>query len=340
VNPGRRFLAAIALVLVVGVIGVPARAWAIPALPAPAVWPVDPPVEVIRGFERPAAVWGAGHRGVDLRIPPGGVVRAAAAGTVSFAAVLAGRGVVVIDHGSVRTTYEPVDAGVVVGEAVVAGQEIGRLGSGGHCSGWCLHWGLRQAREYLNPLSLLGGDKGRVRLVAAAQRVQVQAAAQRRAEQQAAIVAAAGIAGTGHGGLGDTSVPAGHHGFLMPVPGPITSGFGMRLHPVLNIWKLHDGTDLGAACGTAIRAPYAGRVGAAYFNPGYGNRLMIDHGVVDGRHVVTGFNHATSFLVGDGDRVAGGQVIGFVGSTGFSTGCHLHLMVWLDGRVVDPMTWL
>jgi murein DD-endopeptidase MepM/ murein hydrolase activator NlpD len=332
-------LAAILLVLVVGVVGgVPARAWAGSGLSTPAVWPVDPPVEVIRGFEPPAAVWSAGHRGVDLRVAPGEVVRAAAAGTVTFAAVLAGRGVVVIDHGSVRTTYEPVDADAVVGEQVVAGQQIGRLGIGGHCSGRCLHWGLRQGQEYLNPLSLLGGGTGRVRLVAAAQREQVQAAARRRAEQQAAIVKA-GIAGSGHGGLADSSAPVGHHGFLMPVPGPVTSGFGMRLHPVLKIWKLHDGTDLGAACGTAIRAPYAGRVSAAYFSPGYGNRLLIDHGVIDGRHVVTGFNHATSYLVAVGDRVARGQVIGFVGSTGFSTGCHLHVMVWLDGRVVDPMTW-
>jgi murein DD-endopeptidase MepM/ murein hydrolase activator NlpD len=339
-------LAAIVLVLVAGVVGVvggaPAPAWAgsgLPVLPAPAVWPVDPPVEVIKGFEPPTVVWGAGHRGVDLRVPPGGVVRAAAAGRVSFAAALAGRGVVVIDHGTVRTTYEPVDAAVVVGEQVAAGQEIGRLGSGSHCSARCLHWGLRQGEEYLNPLSLLGGGTGRVRLVAAAQREQVEAAARARSEQQAAIVAAAGIAGTGHGALANTSGPAGRHGFLMPVPGAVTSGFGMRLHPVLKIWKLHDGADLGAACGTAIRAPYGGQVSAAYFNPGYGNRLMIDHGVVDGRHVVTGFNHATRYLVRVGDRVAPGQVIGFVGNTGFSTGCHLHLMVWLNGRIVDPMTW-
>ena len=126
---------------------------------------------------------------------------------------------------------------------------------------------------------------------------------------------------------------------MRPVPGPITSGFGMRLHPVLKIWKLHDGTDLGAACGTPIRAPYAGRVRAAYFNIGYGNRLIIDHGVVGGRHVATGFNHATSYVVSVGATVRRGQVIGFVGSTGYATGCHLHLMVWLDGTVTNPMSW-
>jgi murein DD-endopeptidase MepM/ murein hydrolase activator NlpD len=113
----------------------------------------------------------------------------------------------------------------------------------------------------------------------------------------------------------------------------------MRFHPLLHVQKLHDGTDFGAACGTPIRAPYAGTVTAAYFNTGYGNRLMLDHGTVDGHRVVSGFNHATSYVVGVGDRVQQGQLVGFVGRTGYATGCHLHLMVWLDGRVVDPMTW-
>ena len=109
---------------------------------------------------------------------------------------------------------------------------------------------------------------------------------------------------------------------------------------MLRIWKLHDGTDYGAACGSPIRAPQAGRVSAAYFNAGYGNRLMIDHGVIDGRHVITGFNHATGYVVDVGQRVARGQVIGHVGSTGFSTGCHLHLMLWLDGGLSNPATYI
>ncbi len=118
---------------------------------------------------------------------------------------------------------------------------------------------------------------------------------------------------------------------MPPVAGRITSGFGMRFHPVLRIWKLHDGTDYGAPCGSPIRAPRAGRVSAVYVSAGYGNRLMIDHGVIDGRHVITGFNHATGYVVDVGQHVGRGQVIGYVGSTGFSTGCHLHLMLWLDG---------
>jgi murein DD-endopeptidase MepM/ murein hydrolase activator NlpD len=129
------------------------------------------------------------------------------------------------------------------------------------------------------------------------------------------------------------------HGFSYPVAAHITSPFGMRFHPVLRYWKLHDGTDFGAACGTPIRAPRAGRVAERYYNAGYGNRLMIDHGYLGGRYVTTGYNHASRYIVRVGQRVQKGQVIGYVGSTGFSTGCHLHLMVWLNGRLRNPMTW-
>ena len=135
------------------------------------------------------------------------------------------------------------------------------------------------------------------------------------------------------------SMASASHGFSYPVSAPITSPFGMRFHPVLHYWKLHDGTDFGAGCGTAIRAPYAGRVAERYYNAGYGNRLMIDHGFRSGKYVTTGYNHASGYVVHVGQHVHKGQVIGYVGSTGFSTGCHLHLMVWLNGRVTNPMTW-
>ena len=114
------------------------------------------------------------------------------------------------------------------------------------------------------------------------------------------------------------------------MPGPITSPYGRRFHPILHYWKLHDGTDFRAGCGTRIRAPYNGRVEEKYYNGGYGNRLMIDHGYVRGKYVTTGYNHAIRYTVRVGQRVRKGQVIGYVGSTGYSTGCHLHLMVWLE----------
>jgi murein DD-endopeptidase MepM/ murein hydrolase activator NlpD len=130
-----------------------------------AVWPLDPRPPVVHDFEPPAAEWGAGHRGVDLLGNPGQMVRAAADGTVTFAGMLAGRGVVVVDHGQRRTTYEPVSTSVAVGKHVEAGQRIGVLQSfGGHC--WprtCLHWGLLEGGTYLDPLTLVGG--GPVRLL-------------------------------------------------------------------------------------------------------------------------------------------------------------------------------
>ncbi|CAL8967289.1 hypothetical protein TESS_TESS_00019 [Tessaracoccus sp. O5.2] len=125
--------------------------------------------------------------------------------------------------------------------------------------------------------------------------------------------------------------------FLMPVGARITSRYGMRLHPVLGYWKLHDGTDFGASCGTPIRAAEDGVVSERYYNSGYGNRLMIDHGLLDGDYVTTGYNHASRYTVRVGQRVSRGQVIGYVGNTGYSTGCHLHLMVWEDGSVVNPL---
>lgn len=125
-------------------------------------------------------------------------------------------------------------------------------------------------------------------------------------------------------------------GWSAPVNGPVTSQFGQRLHPVLKIWKLHDGMDYGAACGTPIVAPRDGVVTESYFNAGYGNRLIVDHGSVDGKFMTTSYNHATHYVVSPGQRVRRGQVLGQVGNTGYSTGCHLHLMTWADGQLVNP----
>jgi murein DD-endopeptidase MepM/ murein hydrolase activator NlpD len=303
-------------------------------LPATRSWPLAGPVRVLREFDPPAVRWGRGHRGVDLAAAVGQPVLAAAAGTISFAGRVAGRGVVVVRHGLLRTTYEPVRAAVVAGERVAAGTVIGMLTSGSHCGARsCLHWGLIEgAQRYRDPLLLAPLAAG-VRLLAANRgevaraRAAVRAAAAAEAARQIAAVPQAFVGATGRGGFGH------------PVPGPITSPFGMRFHPVLHRWKLHDGTDFGAPCGTPIRAPAAGRVAGRSYSGGYGNRLMLDHGRVAGRRVVTGYNHATRYVVGRGATVRRGQLLGYVGSTGYSTGCHLHLMVWLDSRLSNPMTW-
>lgn len=124
----------------------------------PAGWPLDPPPTIVAGFDPPTSPWAAGHRGVDLLGLPGQSVRAALAGTVSFAGSIAGRGVVVVDHGSTRTTYEPVEPAVTVGATVAASEVIGTLQSGlSHCfPRTCLHWGLLLGELYLDPLTLVG----------------------------------------------------------------------------------------------------------------------------------------------------------------------------------------
>ncbi|MFE6823966.1 M23 family metallopeptidase [Streptomyces sp. NPDC057690] len=135
-----------------------------PAPPVPAiarVWPVGTRPAVLRGWEPPAGPYARGHRGVDLAAPPDAPVRAVAAGRVSFAGRVAGRGVVSVELSAtglppLRTTYEPVRASVHKGDEVAPGQVVGTVEpTGSHCVPTCVHWGLLSGRTYLDPLSLL-----------------------------------------------------------------------------------------------------------------------------------------------------------------------------------------
>lgn len=121
------------------------------------VWPLSPRPEVVRTFQPPRSRWGPGHRGVDLAGTVGQQVLAIGAGTVTFAAVLAGRGVVVVRHGALRSTYEPVTALVHRGQQVGAGEPIGLLQKvASHClPRTCLHLGVRRGDAYIDPLPLL-----------------------------------------------------------------------------------------------------------------------------------------------------------------------------------------
>jgi murein DD-endopeptidase MepM/ murein hydrolase activator NlpD len=119
-------------------------------------WPLSPRPALVRAFDPPDVVWGAGHRGVDLQARVGQPVLAAADGVVGFAGPLAGRGVVTVVHGPVRTTYEPVETVVSAGQPVLRGEVIGHLQAGLHCGiRSCLHWGLLRGSQYLDPLSLI-----------------------------------------------------------------------------------------------------------------------------------------------------------------------------------------
>lgn len=319
-------LSVLVLVLVTGV-AAPARA--APDLPDPARAPL--PGTPVRGFSAPDPDWLPGHRGVDLAGDPGQRVPAAAAGTVAFVGIIDAVPIVSIDHGGVRTTYQPVRALVDAGQAVEMGDIIGELEAGhpGCPAEACLHWGLKEGDTYLDPLQLVGSSAGgassTVRLLPARAMDTARERATERAQQQPVL----------DGG----PLPAAPGKLAPPVNGPRTSPFGMRLHPVLHVWKLHDGLDFGVGCGTPIRAAADGRVTEVYYNAGYGNRAIVEHNL-DGRSVRTSYNHAIDFSVSPGDEIKQGQVIGRVGSTGYSTGCHLHFMVWVDGQLTDPAGWL
>lgn len=124
-------------------------------------WPVgdrDHPPPVRRGFDPPPQPWLSGHRGVDLAAPEGTAVRAAGAGRVVFAGMVAGRPVISVAHpDGLRTTYEPVKPAVSAGEQVAAGDRLGTLVAGSnHCATTCLHWGARSGpQRYVNPLLLV-----------------------------------------------------------------------------------------------------------------------------------------------------------------------------------------
>lgn len=292
-----------------------AMLFALPATPAHADSGVAPvPGPIVRGFDPPAQEWSAGHRGIDLLADPGTTVVAALPGTISFAGSVAGRPVVVVDHGTTRTTYEPVSTTRTPGERVVAGDAIGVLQPGHSCAGGdCLHLGWRRADHYLDPSSLFA--KAGIRLLP----TDAEAAVRDLMLQRVT---------TGTGVLAP------------PVPGRIGSPFGMRLHPIFHTWRMHSGVDIGAGCGTPIRAAAAGIVVARSFDSASGNRLGIDHGVIAGHHLITYYLHASRYSVKVGTRVEVGQVVGRVGSTGWSTGCHLHFSVWADGALVDPQQYL
>lgn len=121
--------------------------------------------------------------------------------------------------------------------------------------------------------------------------------------------------------------------FIRPVQGEVTSYFGMRLHPITKTWRNHTGIDIGASSGTSIKAADGGEVIYAGWLGAYGNAIIIDHG--GGMQTVYG--HCSKLLVSKGSNVDKGDVIGRVGSTGWSTGPHLHFEIRKNGVPIDPL---
>ncbi|GAA5146407.1 M23 family metallopeptidase [Nocardioides marinquilinus] len=125
-----------------------------------------------------------------------------------------------------------------------------------------------------------------------------------------------------------------------PSNGYVTSPFGYRTHPIYGYYSLHNGTDFGAACGSPLYAAASGTVIDTYYDSVYGNRLYLSIGNVNGKNLVLIYNHMSGYRASEGQRVGRGDVVGYVGTTGWSTGCHLHFTVMADGVAVDPMTYL
>jgi len=121
-------------------------------------------------------------------------------------------------------------------------------------------------------------------------------------------------------------------GFMWPSRGAITSGFGLRRHPVWGIMHVHTGVDIAAVWGSPVLAASDGRVIYAGWFGGYGRIVVIDHG----QGISTLYGHLSQSLVPSGDEVHRGQVIARVGNTGFSTGPHIHFEIRINGTPVDP----
>ena len=120
--------------------------------------------------------------------------------------------------------------------------------------------------------------------------------------------------------------------YQQPVPGRITSNYGLRMHPILRYSRMHRGIDFRAASGTPILAAADGRVTRAGWAGGYGRQVRLEHN----GGIATSYSHMSRIAVSSGSRVRRGQVIGYVGSTGLSTGPHLHYEMYRNGRHVNP----
>ena len=197
-----------------------------------------------------------------------------------------------------------------------------------------LHRQTRAARNKVKAMVVTRRDARSVAVRARQQDMRaLRAAKQREQHIKQLILAAARRARGGYtGSTNDLMIP--------PVGGPVTSPFGYRIHPIYHYRGLHDGTDFGVGCGQGMRAVAGGRVIARYYSEVYGNRLYLSLGQINGKNVTAVYNHASGYRFGVGDHVRQGDIVGYVGSTGWSTGCHLHFSILVNGTAVDPMNWL
>ncbi|MDR0837895.1 MAG: M23 family metallopeptidase [Propionibacteriaceae bacterium] len=270
-------------------------------------WPVIGPV--IRPFNKPTQAWSAGHRGIDIAATAGTPIVAAASGYISWTGVVAGVASITITHyDGLRTSYLPVASSVTKGQTVVAGEIIGVLLAGHTDTADALHLGLRRGDEYLDPLAWLASSLARaagpIRLLP--EGVQVPTTPS----------------------LGAVS-PAESN---WPVTGPITSPYGWR--PWGDETRFHSGVDIGVPCGTPVATPWPGQVVSVAYNWSLGNYMVVQHP----GGIRSTFAHLSEHLAREGTYVEAREVIALSGTTGESTGCHLHWATSRDGTSLDPMS--
>lgn len=190
----------------------------------------------------------------------------------------------------------------------------------------------RARQRDLRSLRTLEREQDRIQEMLRRRAEAARARARARARAQAAAAARRGASrSAGRAAAG---------GYLdYPVRGYVTSPFGMRSHPIYGYRSLHDGVDFGSGCGAPLYAAAPGRVLQRYYSGVWGNRLIVANGYARGKDVATIYNHAARYVVSAGESVSRGQLVGYMGSSGWSTGCHLHFTVMANGRAVDPMKW-
>ena len=139
---------------------------------------------------------------------------------------------------------------------------------------------------------------------------------------------------------GSSNIKVSSAGFLKPISGRITSPFGWRTHPIFNSRTFHSGVDIAGPNKGSIRASNSGKVIYSGWYGGYGKVVILDHGIVNGKPTSTLYAHMSSIRVGQGQFVNKGEVVGYEGTTGYSTGPHVHFEVRINGKPNNPLNYI